>query len=198
MQPGSQQVLKPRDSPEIKPSLSAKRGRDRGSNVHLAAVITLRRKLLDAATSDDNLGKALQTLGARESGTARLRKPSPPIAMPSRNTPASARRLTGPRSRTISAIRSQHSGSAKAERHGWRRQSPPIATLSRKQAAGARREPGRVRPAALIWLFSSSIILAGVLFGARRPRQRGDSSKRSHRGGKGALRWSSSAICRFR
>ena len=72
MQPGSQQVLKPRDSPEIKPSLSAKRGRDRGSNVHLAAVITLRRKLLDAATSDDNLGKARQMLGARESGTARL------------------------------------------------------------------------------------------------------------------------------
>jgi hypothetical protein len=28
-------------------------GRDRGSNVHLVAVITLRRKLLDAATSDD-------------------------------------------------------------------------------------------------------------------------------------------------
>jgi tetratricopeptide (TPR) repeat protein len=54
-------------------------GRDRGSNVHLIALIILRRKLLDAASSDDergiaqdNLGTALSTLGARESGTARL------------------------------------------------------------------------------------------------------------------------------
>jgi hypothetical protein len=54
-------------------------GRDRGSNVHLIASIILRRKLLDAASSDDergiaqdNLGTALLTLGARESGTARL------------------------------------------------------------------------------------------------------------------------------
>jgi tetratricopeptide (TPR) repeat protein len=54
-------------------------GRDRGSNVHLIALIILRRKLLDAASLDDerdiaqyNLGTALQTLGERESGTARL------------------------------------------------------------------------------------------------------------------------------
>src|SRR5262249_13156182 len=54
-------------------------GRDRGSNVHLIALIILRRKLLDAASSDDergiaqdNLGSALWTLGERESGTTRL------------------------------------------------------------------------------------------------------------------------------
>jgi hypothetical protein len=54
-------------------------GRDRGSNVHLVAEITLRRKLLDAASSDDDRGKAqndlgtaLRSLGARESGTGRL------------------------------------------------------------------------------------------------------------------------------
>ena len=54
-------------------------GRDRGSNVHLTALIAVRRKLLDAASSSDergiangNLGTALQTLGGRESGTARL------------------------------------------------------------------------------------------------------------------------------
>jgi len=54
-------------------------GRDRGSNVHLIALIILRRKLLDTASSDDergiaqnNLGLALWTLGERESGTARL------------------------------------------------------------------------------------------------------------------------------
>jgi tetratricopeptide (TPR) repeat protein len=54
-------------------------GRDRGSNVHLAALIALRRKLLDVSSSDDergiahhNLGTALQTLGARESETSRL------------------------------------------------------------------------------------------------------------------------------
>jgi tetratricopeptide (TPR) repeat protein len=54
-------------------------GRDRGSNVHLVAVIVLRRKLLDAASSDDergrahgDLGTALATLGERESDTARL------------------------------------------------------------------------------------------------------------------------------
>ena len=54
-------------------------GRDRGSNVHLVALIRLRRKLLDVASSDDergrahdNLGTALLTLGERERGTARL------------------------------------------------------------------------------------------------------------------------------
>jgi tetratricopeptide (TPR) repeat protein len=54
-------------------------GRDRGSNVHLTALIALRRKLLDTASSDDelgiahdNLGTALSSLGDRESGTARL------------------------------------------------------------------------------------------------------------------------------
>jgi tetratricopeptide (TPR) repeat protein len=54
-------------------------GRDRGSNVHLVALIGLRRKLLALAASDDergkariNLGLALWTLGERESGPARL------------------------------------------------------------------------------------------------------------------------------
>ncbi len=54
-------------------------GRDKGSNVHLVAAISLRRRLLEfAAESDEkgkcfhNLGIALVTLGERESGTARL------------------------------------------------------------------------------------------------------------------------------
>jgi tetratricopeptide (TPR) repeat protein len=54
-------------------------GRDRGSKVHLVASIVLRRKLLDAVSSDeergraqDDLGIALATLGERESSTARL------------------------------------------------------------------------------------------------------------------------------
>jgi tetratricopeptide (TPR) repeat protein len=54
-------------------------GRDRGSNVHLVASISLTRKLLDAASSIDergttrnDLGVALRTLGERESGTTRL------------------------------------------------------------------------------------------------------------------------------
>jgi tetratricopeptide (TPR) repeat protein len=54
-------------------------GRDRGSNVHLAASIALRRKLLGLALSVEergaelnNLGNAQQTLGRREGGTARL------------------------------------------------------------------------------------------------------------------------------
>jgi hypothetical protein len=53
-------------------------GRDRGSNVHLTALIVLRRKLLALAASDerstahDNLGAALASLGEREGGTARL------------------------------------------------------------------------------------------------------------------------------
>lgn len=54
-------------------------GRDRGSNVHLLAAITLSRKLLDAASSDNErgvaliwLGLGLWTLGEREIGTARL------------------------------------------------------------------------------------------------------------------------------
>jgi tetratricopeptide (TPR) repeat protein len=54
-------------------------GGDRGSNVHLIALIALRRNLLDAASSEhergiglNNLGIALWTLGERESGTTRL------------------------------------------------------------------------------------------------------------------------------
>jgi tetratricopeptide (TPR) repeat protein len=54
-------------------------GHDRGSNVHLVATIALRRELLTLAASADErgaaqnaLGVALGTLGARESGTARL------------------------------------------------------------------------------------------------------------------------------
>ena len=54
-------------------------GRDRGSNVHLVALIALRSRLLALASSDDergaarnNLGNALATLGERESGTTRL------------------------------------------------------------------------------------------------------------------------------
>ena len=54
-------------------------GRDRGSNVHLVALIALRSRLVALASSDgergtarNNLGNALQALGERESGTARL------------------------------------------------------------------------------------------------------------------------------
>jgi len=54
-------------------------GRDRGSNVHLLAEISLRRRVLalaatgsDIGAAQNNLGVALWTLGERESGTARL------------------------------------------------------------------------------------------------------------------------------
>ena len=54
-------------------------GLDRGSNVHLTALIAVGQKLVDAASSGDergmaysNLGIALWKLGERESGTARL------------------------------------------------------------------------------------------------------------------------------
>jgi hypothetical protein len=56
-------------------------GRDRGSNVHLTAVIAVRRRLLEAASSNDergvancNLGDALRALGERESATVRLQE----------------------------------------------------------------------------------------------------------------------------
>jgi tetratricopeptide (TPR) repeat protein len=56
-------------------------GDERGSNVHLAASIALRRKLLALAVSSgergeaqNNLGDALITLGKRESGTAKLKE----------------------------------------------------------------------------------------------------------------------------
>ncbi len=62
-------------------------GRDRGSNVHLIALIILRRKLLDAALSDDergiaqdNLGSALWRLGEREAARRGSTRRSPPIA----------------------------------------------------------------------------------------------------------------------
>ena len=147
MQPGSQQVLKPRDSPEIKPSLSAKRGRDRGSNVHLAAVITLRRKLLDAATSDDNLGKALQTLGARESGTARLEEAvaayRDALTEHTRErTPLNWATIQNNLGNALSTLGKRESGTARLE------EVPPIATLSgnnpRARAASRSSAPGRI------------------------------------------------------
>ncbi len=71
-----------------------------GRNDVLSAAIDIyRRALADAprervpldwAMTQNNLGNALQTLGGRESGTARLEE------TPSRNTPASACRSTGP------------------------------------------------------------------------------------------------------
>lgn len=45
-------------------------GRDRGSNVHLLALIRLRRKLLDAVTSSEDRGKAHNDLGLRFKGSA--------------------------------------------------------------------------------------------------------------------------------
>jgi hypothetical protein len=85
-------------------------GRDRGSNVHLAALIILRRKLLDAASSDDergiaqdNLGTALWALGERESGTARLEEAVAAYRDAlSRKEPASACRSNGLGPTTIS------------------------------------------------------------------------------------------------
>ena len=85
-------------------------GRDRGSNVHLIALIILRRKLLDAASSDDergiaqdNLGIALSRLGERESGTARLEEAVAAYRDAlSRKEPASACRSNGLGPTTIS------------------------------------------------------------------------------------------------
>jgi hypothetical protein len=56
-------------------------GRDQGGNVRLIALIALRRKLLDIASSNDqrgtarnDLGVVLRTLGEREIGTERLKE----------------------------------------------------------------------------------------------------------------------------
>jgi tetratricopeptide (TPR) repeat protein len=155
-------------------------GRDRGSNVHLVALIVLRRKLLDVASSDDergtaqddlgtalstlgeresgtdrldeavtvyrealkeltrarvplqwattqnNLGTALWTLGEREGGTARLEEAvlAYRAALEERTR---ACRSTGPRRRTIWALRYARSASARTTRRGWRRRWWPIA-----------------------------------------------------------------------
>jgi hypothetical protein len=50
----------------------------------------------DWAMTQMHLGKALETLGEREGGTARSKRPSPPITKPCRKGPASTRRLIGP------------------------------------------------------------------------------------------------------
>ena len=65
--------------------------------VYRAALLLTPRaeRPLDWAMTQNNLGTALRTLGQRESGTARLLKPSPPSAPRWRNTPASACRCNG-------------------------------------------------------------------------------------------------------
>ena len=77
-------------------------GRDRGSNVHLTAVIAVRRKLLDAASSNDERGVANHNLGAalRRSANARAgrrgwRRRSWPTAPPWRSGAAIACRCDG-------------------------------------------------------------------------------------------------------
>ena len=102
-------------------------GRDHGSNVHLTALIVLRRKLLALAASSDERGKA-QTdlgyaLGCSASGRAARRgwrRRWRPFARRWRNRRASGFRSTGRRRRTISALRSRtlgerESGTARLE-----------------------------------------------------------------------------------
>ena len=102
-------------------------GSDRGSNVHLIALIIVRRKLLDAASSDDergiahdNLGIALWTLGERESGTARLEEAVAAYREALKEWTRERVPLNGPRRRTISALRyralgERESGTARLE-----------------------------------------------------------------------------------
>ena len=79
-------------------------GSDRGSNVHLIALIEVRRKLLTIAASGEerglaqtNLGNALQRLGERESGTAAARGGGCRLSRgAARNGRASGCRSTGP------------------------------------------------------------------------------------------------------
>ena len=104
---------------------------------------TRERVPLDWATTQNNLGTALPTLGQRESGTARLEEAVAAYraALRGADPRAGAARL-GHDAEQSRHSRSGGSGSARAARRGWRRRSPPIAPRWRNGPASACRSTG--------------------------------------------------------
>ena len=80
------------------------------------------------ATTQNNLGNALWTLGERESGTARLKEAVAAYraALAGTDARAGSARM-GDDADATSALRSRRLASGRAGRRGWRRRSPPIA-----------------------------------------------------------------------
>ena len=125
-------------------------GGDRGSNIHLIALIAVRRKLLDAASSNGeravanrNLGLALQRLGERESGTARLEEAVKAYQAALEEWRRDRVPLDWAMTRTTSASRCRGSGNERAGRRGWRRQSGPTRRRWRNGGAIVCRSTGR-------------------------------------------------------
>ena len=92
--------------------------------------------------TQNNLGTALQTLGERESGTARLEEAVAAYRAALEEGRASGFRSNGRRRRTISAMRSERSASGRAGRRGSRRRSRPIARRWRNGRASGFRSMG--------------------------------------------------------
>ena len=86
---------------------------------------------LDWATTQNNLGTALATLGERESGTARLEEAVTAYrdALQERTRERVPLDWATTQNNLGNALR--RSGNARAARRGWRRRSTPIATRCR-------------------------------------------------------------------
>ena len=101
---------------------------------------TRERVPLDWAMTQINLGNALERRAG--GGTGQLEEAVAAYRDAFGKYPR-ARRSNGPRPRSISALRSECSGSGRAGRRGSMRRLPPIARPSRNIPARARRSIGR-------------------------------------------------------
>ena len=93
--------------------------------------------------TQNNLGNALQSLGERESGTARLEEAVAAYraALEERTRERVPLDWAMTQNNLGNALR--RSASGRAARRGWRRRSPPIARRSRNGPASACRSTGR-------------------------------------------------------
>jgi tetratricopeptide (TPR) repeat protein len=117
-------------------------GEELGDNEALAKAIDIYRRAaglisqadfpVDWATTQNNLGNALETLGERKTILLGLRRPSRRITRRSKNSPASAVPRGGPARRTISATPcARLASSTRAVPSGSTRRPQPIAKRSK-------------------------------------------------------------------
>ena len=129
-------------------------GRDHGNNVHLVASIVLRRKLLDFAVSDsergaanDGLGNALQTLGKRERGSARLEEAVEAYRLALQERTREGFSLDWATTQNNLGAALQTLGERDSGAAGSRRRSRPIGWRYRRGRASGFRSTGRRRRA---------------------------------------------------
>ena len=125
-------------------------GKKKGVNFSLEVAIEMARLMLAATQDADqrgtaliSLGVALQTLGAREGGTARLEEAVETYRAALEEWTRERAPLNWAATQIISELRSQYSASARVGRGSWKRRSKPSTPRWESGHASARRSIGR-------------------------------------------------------